>query len=290
METLRALDIGRARDEGLNAAREGTILGIWRPMLEHWGKRHDAGKLTVGDVVHYVGERRRARVVDGKPHPGARGQTVRREVQALVRALRVAKRDRMLTALPFDPDELPRIRSDTPLPAQRGKLWSAQQIELVLANLSKKAVAAGHRDRCRLVQLTGLRLEELHRLRPEWVVPTVGGPAPALLTIPAEAAKWGKARQVPLVPEALEIVTRCAPFRRAKPNKSLKLASKDAGLPGVLTPRDLRTWYLSQVGAIDPVAAQVVGGHTNIATTGLYLHTGQERATLAVVRALEGGR
>jgi hypothetical protein len=71
---------------------------------------------------------------------------------------------------------------------------------------------AGHLDRCRLMLLTGLRLEELHRLKPTWVVPTL---PPAFLTY---------------------------------------------------------------AGASDLVAAQALGGHQNVATTGLYLRTTEDRA------------
>jgi integrase len=282
LEKLEALDLARVQDEGLGdekSVRYRTVEGLWRPLLRIMGPGSDASKVSIGDVAAYTGARRREIV---------KGQTVKREVEALVRALRIAKRDKLITALPFDPDDLPRIRFDPPSEQQRGKLWRVEQIAAVLANLSSKAVKAGHLDRCRLIMLTGLRLEELHRLQPSWVVPVLPGSGiDAMLHVPADAAKWGKARTIPLVPEALEIVERCAPFARKKPNKSLALASKNAGLPGVLTPRDLRTLFLSATGAHDPVAAQWLGGHTNIATTGLYLKSTEQRAALAVVAAAD---
>lgn len=281
LEALEALDLARVQDEGLgdeSSIRYRTVEGLWRPMLAAMGATRNVERMTVGDVVAYIGARRKT----------VKGQTVKREVEALVRALRLAKRDKVLAALPFDPDELPRIRFDPPKAAQRGKVWRLEQVQAVLAKLSKKAVTAGHRDRCRLIMLTGLRLEELHRLKPSWVVPTMPGSAvKALLHVPEDCAKWGKARTIPLVDEALEIIERCAPFARKKPNKSLALASRLAGLPGVLTPRDLRTLFLTYAGASDPVAAQWLGGHSNIATTGLYLKTSEQRAIEATVSAVD---
>lgn len=277
IESLEAIDIARAQDEGLTTRRQ-TLEWIWRPLKDHFGADRDCRTLTVGEVVEYAGRRRTT---------GVRGQTVRREIQALVRALRLAKRDRVIAALPFDVDDLPRVRSDPPKASQRGKIWRLEQVQAMLDHLHPLAVRAGHRDRCVLILLTGLRIEEMHRLRPSWVVPVVGGKVGALLSIPAEAAKWGKPRTVPLVPAALEIVERCAPFARLKPNKSLAWACDKAGLEGVITPRDLRTMFLTAAGSADPVAAQWLGGHTNIATTGLYLRSTEDRAVDATLHAAD---
>lgn len=280
---LEAIDIARARNQGLSDRRVRTIEGIWAPMLRHWGELANVAGITVGDVLAYVGERRRR----------ARGQTIRREVQALVRTLQIARRDRMLSRLPFDPKDLPGIRSDAKLEAQAGKLWSREQIGAVLGVLSSKAITAGHLDICRLIMLTGLRIGEVWRLHPSMVVPAVGGQLVGVLHLPPEAAKWGKARKIPLGQEAASIITNRAPIRQCKVNKSLKLASSRAGLAGVLTPRDLRVFYLTHVARLssDPVAAQRLAGHTNIATTGLYLQAEDERifsAGLAVQRYVTG--
>jgi len=273
---LEALDLARVDQEDLGPARRRTVEGLWRPLLRLMGPGLDVCAMTPGTVREYVATRRQ------ETHNGekVRGQTIRREVQALARALKIAKRDRVIASLPFDLDDLPRIKSDPKKRAQRGKLWRLEQIEAVLSSLSSKAITAGHLDRCRLIMLTGLRLEELHRLQKSWVVPTMGGPVPALLHIPEECATWGRPRTVPLCLEALDIIDRRVPFVRRKPNKSLALASEKAGLNGVLTPRDLRTFYLSHAVRLsgDPVAVQALGGHTTLATTGLYLKADQDRA------------
>lgn len=276
LETLEALDLARVADEGYGKIRAKTVEGLWKPLHRLMGAKRDATRLTVGDVAAYAGARRRE---------GVRGQTIKREVEALVRALRIAKRDKLTRALPFDPDDLPRIRFDAPNQQQRGKTWRPDQIAEVFAHLSKKALTAGHLDRCRLIMLTGLRLEELHRLQPSWVVHDISGDPPAWLHIPPEGAKWGKPRPIPLVPAALEIIERCAPFKPVRFNKSLAHASRKAGLSAVMTPRDLRTTFLDEAGRLDPVAAQKLGGHSNIATTGLYLRGSDERTVAATKSA-----
>lgn len=266
------MDIARAEADGLGRVRVQTIEWLWAPLIRILGERFDVMSSTVGIVHQYIGKRR---------GEGVKGQTIRREVQAFVRGLRIAKRDRAIFALPFDPDDIPKIRSDAPNRSQQGKLWDLAQIDLVLSRMHPKAVSAGHRDRCRLIMLTGLRIEELHRLQPSWVVKSIGGQA--ILQVPAEGAKWGHPREIPLCAEADGIIARRAPFRRLKPNKSLAWASSKAKILGVVTPRDLRHFYLTHAARLsgDPIAAQRLGGHANVATTGLYLHADAQRTIAA---------
>ena len=285
METLEALDIARARGEVRTEGRTGTIAEIWKPLHRLIGINTSAQILTVGHVVAYIGKRR----LEKNNGEYVRGQTIRREVQALTRALRIAKRDRLIPVLPFDPEEIPKIPSDSPRTTQRGKLRTEAEIENVLANMSTKGVTAGHRNLCRCIMWTGLRLEEARRVQRSWLVHAFpGSEVKAYLHVPEEASKTREARTIPLIPEALDLIEKHAPFTQAKPNKSLKYACQKAGYNWVLTPRDLRTYFLSQIGALDPIAAQTLGGHANIATTGLYLKSNTDRAALVVVKALEG--
>jgi hypothetical protein len=131
--------------------------------------------------------------------------------------------------------------------------------------------------------------EELDRLRPEWITLTPGESWSAVLALPAEGAKWGRPRAIPLCAAALELIRaharegQTAVFARAgKPNKALALASERAGYSRTLTPRDLRTWYLNAAErAAGAVLAQRLGGHSSIATTGLYLRADERRAMAA---------
>ncbi len=258
----------RVEQMGLSNEQVRAISERWAPLLALLGSARDITALRLADIDAYEGKRRAA---------GVRGQTIRREVQALVRCLRLAKRAGTISRMPFDPDDLRDIASDPPLPSQQAKEWSALEIAKVLSKLSRKAVTAGIRDQMRLIQLTGLRFTELKRLRWAWVhgrllvVPAIGG------------SKTKKPRTVPLSVEALAIIKRWRRddgeplFARGKPNLALKQASARAKMGAVLTPRDLRAFFITHAGKRDPRAAQALAGHTSIATTSRYLHADKGR-------------
>ena len=275
LDVLEALDIARCHEEGLGPRRILTIEGLWSPLLRHLGEARDVTTLTVTDVRVYMGARR---------EDGCRGQTIRREVQALKRCIKIAKRDGALARDPIEWDELGRIRSDKPNARQSSKAWTAREVQVILGKLSKRAVTAGWRDRLRLIQFTGLRLEELRRLRPSWVVGSV-------LMVPSTGSKTDDARAIPLGREACAILRRwttkgsdAPPFARGKPNRALEAACARAGVRGVLTPRDLRAWYISETAAVDVVAAQRLAGHRSLATTSRYVNA-EGRRLLRAARA-----
>lgn len=283
LELLESLDIERVEQLGLGEDRTATIKEVWAPVLRLLGPRADVYGLTVSTMDEYEGRRRAEEV---------RGQTIRREVQAVVRGLRLAKRAGTIRALPFDPDDLRKITSDPPLPAQQAKEWAALEITKVLDRLSKKAVTAGIRDQMRLVQLTGLRLTELKRLRASWIIR-------GKMQVPAIAgAKTKRPRELPLTPEAKGIIKKWAKkvevgaplFARGKPNKALADASRRARMAAVLTPRDIRAWYITHAGKSDPAAAQRLAGHTSIATTNRYLHADSKRILAAARAAAEAAK
>jgi site-specific recombinase XerD len=283
------LDVKRARRRLGERAEQRipTIEALWRRIFEGLGsKARDAGTLTLGQVLSYVESRRRK----------VRGQTVKREIEALRRGLLEARRFGLLQRDPIDWALMETIHSDAPNPRTKGKLWATDDIARVFGCLSKKAITAGHLDRCRVIMLTGLRLTELHRVTPAMVVTTPDEPWPGVLELTPEAAKWGQSRAIPLAEPALELLRRWESpdretlFPAKKPNKSLMLASENAGFDTVLTPRDLRVWYLNAVERIGgAVAAQYLGGHTNVATTGLYLKPERQRALHAAYEVATQG-
>ena len=114
------------------------------------------------EAAAYEGLRREDRSPRGEP---IRGQTIRRERQALRRGLRLALRARLVHHDPIEWAQLEEIGSDPPDERQASKEWTAAQIARVLSKLSAKAKRAGIPELCRFVQLTGLRLEELRRYR-----------------------------------------------------------------------------------------------------------------------------
>lgn len=230
--------------------------------------------LAASDLEAYEGTRRAE---------GAKGQTVRREVQALKLGIKLAKRARLIRREPFDWDLLDPIESDPADERQAGKVWPVPTIWKVLNALSKKAKTAGYADMLRLVAKTGLRMEELRRLEPGWIHKAPKGSGLAgVLELPGKSTKTGTPRALPLDRDSVAIIRRWADrFARVKFNHALKLASDRAGLPVALTPRDLRATYLTMAATSDLLGAQRLGGHTNVATTGRYLHADKARALKA---------
>lgn len=279
---LEALDVDRAEAEGLGGRREKTLRNIWRHLGNHLGgPKRDASTLTLAELDAYEGLRRSDKAV---------GQTIRREVQALVRGLRLAKRTTALPSMPFDPEDLKTIRTDPKNARTSGKAWSLAEINGVLAKLSKKAQAARYPELLRLIMGTGIRIEELRRIDPGMLRPGHGDAA-AVLALPATATKGKRPREVPLTEEMATMVRELFPIAPTwKPNKSLAIACD--GLGRVLTPRDLRKWYLNQVATTDVLAAQRLAGHANVKTTGVYVESDRDRAIAAgarVLRLVTGG-
>lgn len=270
LAVLEQLDVERVERKGMDAGRPKTIENLHRNLQRHLGGEHrDIVTLTLPELDDYEGLRR-AETHRGRP---TSGQTIRRERGALIRSMRIAKRRGLIDRYPFDLEDLDTIESDPKDTRQAGKLWSARQIDGVLDALSDKAKTAGYDRMLRLIQRTGMRFEEFHRCSGRWVKPAPrGSGAASLLIIDEIGAKTRTARTVPLLAEDVATIRAMGgTFGRKKFNHALELASARAGLQGVLTPRDLRKWYLSAAAVADPLAAQRLGGHSNIATTGLYL-------------------
>jgi integrase len=284
---LEELDVERSKNKSHGERREATIRNLWRNIHRHLGEGLDVMTLQAAHVEAYEGVRR------AETHRGAptRGQTIRREVEALRRGLKRAKRDRIISRLPFDWDDLDPIDSDPPDHRQEGKVWPLPVVAAVLNALSRKAKTAGYERMLKLMLCTGMRLEEFRRCTPTWMSAAPrGSGAYALLTIPAESSKTkAEPRAVPISKEAAATIRDLWPrFAKRKFNHALELASAAAQVGGVMTPRDLRATYLTHAAKLsgDVVAAQRLGGHSNIATTGLYLDADLSRAVAAGVKVL----
>lgn len=256
---LQAMDIARVRSKGMKR-REQDIENIWSPVLRILGAGRDAAAMTIDDISAYEGARR-IEVFRGE---AVRGQTIRREVQALRRGMTLAEKSGEIYRDPINWRHVDAVASDPPSMTKSGKLWTADEIRRVLGKLSRKAVTVGVRDRLRLIQLTGLRIEELQRLTPAWV-------RNGVLCVPHTGSKTREPRTIPLNKEARAIIKKWKTFERRSPNKALALASHAAGFAAVLTPRDLRVFYITHAGRQNLAAARDLAGHANIATTSRYL-------------------
>jgi integrase len=283
LDVIEDIHIQALKDKGRDYARVDTVENLWRNLFKHLGgEAREVATLTLADVQAYEGKRR---------EEGSRGQTIRREVQALIKGLKLAKRDGIIARLPFNADELDTIESDPKDELKASKPRTAKEIRRVIMALSLKAKRAGHDKMLRFIQLTGLRLEEFHRYDPSWLRGNV-------LSVPTIATKTGRVTQVgrdlPLTPEARAIAKQWGGrFAGKKFNHAMKLASKRAGVFPQLSPRDIRATYITEMARRDPAAAQYLAGHTSLATTAHYVRIGRDDAVrlgAKVIRAVTGGR
>jgi integrase len=280
LAVLEELHIKRLRGRGFSKQRLDDVAHLWSNIYKHLGgELRDSSTLTVAEVIDYEAARKAE---------GVRGQTIRRERQALRKGLALAKGDGLLARLPFDWEDLEHIKSDPPLREQEAKTRSDEVIDAVLAKLSRKAKTAGHHKMLRFLRLTGLRLEEFRRFQASWIEPAPeGSKAKALLVVPPEASKTQDGRTLPLNAEALEIAEVWGSrFKGKKFNHALWLASEAAGVSPPLTPRDLRATYITHVARRDLPAAQRLAGHKNVATTGRYVELGALEAVEVGVAVL----
>lgn len=281
LSQLASADIQRAMSKGVDkATRERTLDWIWHPMLAFFGPGRDPQSITYDDAEAYIAHRRSIEV---------RGQTIRREMQALRRGMKIAKRRGWMTEVP---EEWPPIASDPPSPEHRGKLHPPKALRMWLEQLAPDA-----RDECLFALCTGLRGKELKRVRANWVEPLPPGfPTPALLRIPAASAKTRRERMVGLPQEALDIIRRrieahpgaVLVFSQASHTRTMTQARKRIGYAQNITMRDLRHTYstLALQGTGDATAVQAAMGHTDLRTTQLYqsstlLRTAQVSAAAA---------
>jgi integrase len=220
---------------------------------------------------------------------GARGQTIRREIQALRRGLEAArKRGRLHRVLA----DWPEVRSDPAHEGKRGKLIPPGILSRWLGELEGDA-----QDQALVALLTGLRSQELRRLRWEWVEPTDSGPTPAILRLPAGSTKSRQERVVGLPAAVLEVLERKAQAAQGGPllpgehKTAYRLASKRAKWHRTITLRDLRHTHatISAHATGDAAGTQAALGHSDLATTQRYLSATVDRAAgaaAAVAQAL----
>ena len=265
---LAGLDLNEAVARGVGDRQQTSIQGCWNHVCRLLGADSDPAEVKYDLVVQYVATRRAE---------GARGQSIAKEVQALKRGLKIARRRGSVESLP---EEWPTIRRDTPDRKKRGKLHPMPVIHGWLAQLELESPEAWRQ--AEVAVRTGLRAEELRALTWEWVESAPeGAGVPAMLRVPAEAAKTRRERVVGLTPTALRVLNQAlqAMGEWSKPllagdfRKRFKNARKTIGYEHTITLRDLRhchaTW--SAQGTGDAAATQAALGHTDLRTTQRYL-------------------
>ncbi len=215
---------------------------------------------------------------------GNRGQSIRKDLQALKRGLDIARRRGWIRAVP----DFPKVRSDPPKETQKGQLHAPHLLRAWLDALPLEA-----RDEAEFALLTGLRATEIKRASATWVerAPADAG-VPALLRVPAAASKTRTERVVGLTAEALVILERNPNGFPETHRNARRTAAKQIAYARNITLRDLRHTYgtLALQGTGDAIAAQAALGHTELATTQRYQSSTLKRtasASIAVARLLE---
>lgn len=255
-----------------------TVTRFWQHMAEYF-EDVDPRRLTYAHVEGYCTHRLQT----------IRGQSLRRELQALKRGRLQAK----ARGVRLDPiDMWPDIPTDSPKAAQAGQLHDPdilmRWLDAIRARVAKDPRGWPAAEQAELVLRTGLRVEEARKLRFWWLEPVpedIPGVV-AYLRVPADCAKWGIERIIGVTPEALRII---AELRQAMPEgeplcprnhrRVWAGAERDIGYDQHITARDLRhCWatYGSEGG--DLLALSKALGHKHLSTTQRYLHPSHERS------------
>lgn len=280
---LAGLDGERAMAAGATPAWLASLEMTWSPVCRVLHGT-DPASVSYETIERYVIVRR---------EEGVKGQTIRREVQALRRGLTIAERRGWIMAVP----KAPTIKSSPKDERRRGKLHPPDVLRRWLDAMPEAA-----RDHAMFAAMTGLRAAEIARVRAEWVSPAPrGSNTRAVLRVPAEAAKSRTDRVVGLPDVAVEIVKRRVATHHDEPlvfgDVSYRRARREAcaaiEYPKTITLRDLRHTYatLSLARTGDPWATMQALGHADLRTTSIYQSTTTERATAvaaAVADALTG--
>jgi site-specific recombinase XerC len=297
LSDLAGLDYERAATAGRREPSLKMIEYQWKTIIGYLGDLPaDAINYTVAQ--RYVAGRRAPVEVEYKDKHGktrkrirkARNQSIRRELVALRRGLKLAIRHGALFRMPQD---WPQLEADEVDERREGKLHPWDVLLRWLGALRPTAPDA--HDEAWFALLTGLRAKEIKRIEQGWVTkapPGVG--VPALLRLPASGTKTRKARTIGLTPPALAILHRRVD---AKPHEPLifsqgshktayRAAARRIEYKKVITLRDLRATHMTlaiEEGA-DPTAAQAAAGHAQLATTQKYLKSRIERTALVGVK------
>ncbi|MDG1478448.1 MAG: site-specific integrase, partial [Myxococcota bacterium] len=310
LSELKKLDLIRARAKGVSDKQIRALTDQWdNHLLRILGPDTNALTLTYDDLVNYIATRRQDAGHGGKR---ARGQSIRRERQALFRGLAAVRRRLKHQGIQFELPEAPEIKDDPADRAQKGKLhppevlakWLDELRTLEAEECHHSSLRRGALAQAEVALFSGLRSEEMERLTVEWLeqaAPEVREQTGYnwMIRLPEDGTKTHDERLVG-VPEfvARDIVALWkpgmpyeAPLLAGNHRRAFRNAARRIGYTKTITPRDLRHCFgtLSAQGTGDARATQAALGHADLRTTQRYLSATQVRtvsASKAVVSAL----
>lgn len=285
---LAGADVERSAAAGSTAHHRSVLEWQWAKVCRILGADTDPRSITFDVVERYIATRRTE---------GAKGQTISREVSALRRGLKIARRRGWIL---HEPADWPKVKRDPRGARGTGRLHPPSILAAWLRELPQDA-----RDEATLALLTGLRRTELHRLTAAWVEPSAPGSAvPAVLRIPAEAAKARREGLLPLTEQALAVILRLVEqlpddatqdttlLSGAAHTTAYRLARQRIGYATPISLRDLRkTWATLTARAVGVDAAFAGLRHSSLATTTRYVDSDLGRVaagSLAVEAAILG--
>ncbi len=282
---LAEWDAARTAAKGSSAAWVVEIARAWATLGRILDARTIVDRLRYQDLERYVATRRAE---------GARGQTIRRELQAIPRGVKLArKRRRAVGPIP----DLPEVSDDAPCEGRTGKLIPFDVLIAWIDELSPEAC-----DEAFVVFLTGLRDGEVKRLTWRWVEQAppklVAQGIPWVVRATPAGTKKKRERILGLPQEAYETLERRAkllgedgPLFSACHRTAYENAAARIGWPKPITLRDLRhthaTVTTEETG--DVLITQAALGHRDLKTTQRYVTARAGRGALAagaVSRAL----
>jgi integrase len=269
---LAEWDLQRGAAKGTTPDWATELERTWAVLCSVFGARADASRITFEDLEGYVATRRGA---------GIRGQTIRRELQALRRGLELGKKRGKLVRVPA---AWPEIASDAPCVGRSGKLVPVEVLSKWIDKLPADAA-----DEAWVVLLTGLRDGEVKRLTWRWVEPAPAGlPVSWVLRAPAGATKRRRERVIGLPDIAYATLRRRAdlfgedaPLFGTSHRTAYENAATAVGWSRAITLRDLRHTHATMSAQLtgDAEATRAALGHADLATTQRYLTATLARST-----------
>lgn len=289
---LARLDLERAQSEGTGQRQQDSIEARWAFVIAGFLNAAPA-EITYDGVVKYIADRRAA---------GARGKTIREEVQGLKRMIDGAAVRNGWRRAPLGQWPKVRTKGEEPRAWQKGKLHEPDVIRRWLAAMREEPQARDAADQAEVVILTAMRAEEAQKVCWSWVERAPEGSDPdvaAILRIPMGAAKNRRERPVGVPHAALAILARAAggrgpdePLWPGDHKRARRAAQERIGYPRRITLRDLRHSHATWAGEKgDLPGLQGAMGHTDARTTSRYLTATTKRAALCsaiAARAMEG--
>jgi integrase len=242
---------------GLNSGYVGWMKYAKEELVTFFGVATLAKQISMAQIHAYIAARRKE----------VKGQTVTREVRLLKGYMLTAYEQGELASVPV---RWPKIKRDPKDKKRRGKFVPFEVLLRWLPLLPQDT-----REFAEFVLLTGIRRDEMRRLRYDMIVD-------GMLDLPDEESKAGGGK-IPLHKHAQKIVQlrrerypnaeRIFPVTNTNSNDEMQeqftaAAMKVWGMP--ITARDLRHTVGSRLAKFDPVATMEVLRHKDLSMTAEY--------------------